>query len=137
MLVKLQTDIGEIVKCVLTTLNSSQGSKSSPVMFSSIEKGSGKVLQETHEGDISFKCDYCNFDCVKEESLIDHMNAEHEECPYCYLCGKYFGTKKLFKSHNSETHKELQDMTDSECEKDPHDTKDKKKVKKKNKNKKK
>ena len=38
LLVKQQTDIAEIVKCVLTTLNSSQGSMSSPVMFSSIEK---------------------------------------------------------------------------------------------------
>ena len=137
MLAKQQTDIGEIVTCVLTILNSSQRSKSYPVTFSSLEKDSGKVLQETHEDDISFNCDFCNFECVKEESFMAHMSEEHEECPPCYLCGKYFETKKLLKVHHSETHKEMQYMTESEHEEDAHETKDKKKVKKKNKTKKK
>ena len=69
--------------------------------------------------------------------MIAHMNGEHEESPFCYLCGKYFGTNKLLKNHSITTHRELQDMTESECEENVEATKDKKKAKKKNKNKKK
>ena len=63
------------------------------------------------------------------------MSGEHEESLFCYLSGKYFGTKKLLKNHSKNTHGELQDITESECEENVQDTKDKKKAKKKNKNK--
>ena len=72
MLVKQQTHIGEIVKCVLTVLDSSQASKSSPVTFSSIENGSVETLKQAHEEDISVNCDYFNFKCVNEELMISH-----------------------------------------------------------------
>ena len=72
MLVKQQTQIGEIVKCVLTVLDSSQASKSSPVTFSSIENGSVETLKQAHEEDISVNCDYFNFKCVNEELMISH-----------------------------------------------------------------
>ena len=116
MLVKQQINIGEIVKCVLTVVDSSQPSKLSPVSYSSTEKGSEEPLKEAHEKDISVHCDYCNFDCVNEELMIAHMSGEHEESPFCYLCGKYFGTKKFLKNHSITTQRELQNMTESECE---------------------
>ena len=65
------------------------------------------------------------------------MSAEHEESPFCYLCGKYFGTKKVLNNRSISTQKEFQDITESECEENAQVTKDKKKAKKKNKNKKK
>ena len=120
-----------MVKCVVNASASSQGSKSYPVTFSSIEKGSEKSLQEAHEEDISFNCNNCNFECVRAESIIAHMSAGQEECLFCYSCGKYLD-KETLKTHNITIHQEFQDMTESECEEIAHVTKDKKKVKKNN-----
>ena len=69
--------------------------------------------------------------------MIAHMSTEHEECPFCYFCEKYFGTKKFLKDHNSSKHKELHDTTESECEDNTQLSKHVKKVKHKKKNRKK
>ena len=59
------------------------------------------------------------------------MSTGHEERPFCYLCGKYFGTKKFLKTHYKTTQKEFKDMTESEGEENNQLTKDIKKAKKK------
>lgn len=137
MKVNQQTNIGEIVNCVMAVLDSSNALKPSPDTMSTIEKGLEKSPRETNEEDIFVNCDNCQFKCENEESMIAHMSTEHEECPFCYFCGKYFGTKKFLKDHNSSKHKELHDMTESESEDNTQLTKHVKKVKQKKKNRKK
>ena len=57
-----------------------------------------KTFKETHKGDISVNCDYCNFKSVREESRIAHMITEQEESLFGYIGGKYFGTRKVLKT---------------------------------------
>ena len=85
-----ETNVGEVVKLVVSLLDDS--------------KASAMSSTEANQNEISTNCDICDFKCENEKLLITHMSEEHEECHSCYFCGKYFGTKRSLKYHNEVIH---------------------------------
>ena len=82
-----KTNIEEIVKVVVSILDNSK----SPVK-------SGPAQKENNIID----CDHCSFKCEKDEVMVTHVREDHEEFPYCYFCGEYFGTEKSLKNLEKE-----------------------------------
>ena len=97
-----ETNVGEVVKLVVSLLDDSKASASSST--------------ESSLNEMSTKCDICDFKCENEKLLITHMSEEHEECHSCYFCGKYFGTKRSLKCHNEVIHFENKNYKLTEIE---------------------
>ena len=122
-----KTKIADIVKIVVSMLNSSKSSETS----SELEYKNNSEVQ----------CDQCSYKCEDEDLLISHMGKKHEDSYSCNLCGECFGTNNCLKSHNKYFHNIKSYSSESEfnsiAEKDNDNKKQQKHKKKINKKKKK
>ena len=97
-----KTKIEDIVKIVVSMLNTSKSSETS----SEVEYKNNSEAQ----------CDQCSYKYENEELLISHMSKKHEDSYSCNLCGECSGTNNSLKSHNKYFHNIKSYSSESECD---------------------
>ena len=79
-----------------------------------------KSVEKSHiagnKNESLMQCDICDFKSRNEKQMELHMGEEHDDCYFCYMCVKYFGTKQSFKYHNKFIHNEHNNLTEIEDE---------------------
>ena len=59
-----------------------------------------KNHKKTHTGEMSFKCNFCDYATYRKTLLQSHQRCHSEERPYgCVVCQKKFKTKDVLNSH--------------------------------------